>query len=468
MEVFMQRNRMCFPPVLVTVLLLVVGCGPDREEGQPTLAFQHIGVVDVDSGRVLPDRTVVISGARIIAEGPSGEVQPPRGARTVDGTGRFLIPGLWDMHVHLTSAGRTSLGLLVVNGVTRVRDMGGNLDTIAAYQDAVAAGTPVGPWIVAAGDIVENAVWLSRVASLPLPAIQRFLAENPRYPVATPEEARAAVDSLRRLGADFVKIRTFPPEEAVRALAAEARRHGLRGVAAHVPEGPNALRYAAEAGLSSLEHMDMLSFALDGLTAPEREAQYTAMAQAGTAFTPTVVAGLVRMLGSETIGVLVEDTLGLVDSRRPYLANSLLSFWRLQQELDQFDEPMPWGELLPRDLTFVREMHESGIPILAGTDLGVRLLYPGYDLHTELRLLVEEVGLTAADALKSATVNPARFFAATDSLGAVAPGRVADLVVLEADPLEDIRNLSRIAGVVLRGEYLDRKALDGVLARARS
>lgn len=455
-------------PFLFLVLLLLLSscCAPFEGDEEP-LVFEGVGVVDVESGRVLPNRTVVITGDRITAEGPSEELRPPWGARVVEGGGRFLIPGLWDMHVHLATAGRSGLGLLVANGVTRIRDMGGSLDTIGAYREAVKSGNSVGPWIVAAGDIVENGDWLARVSALPIPTVQRFLAENPRIPVSTAEEARAAVDSLSRRGADFVKVRTLPPDEAFQVLTAEARRHGLGGVASHVPEHPDGLRYAAEMGLSSIEHLDILSFLLDSLRAGEREERYTAMAEAGVAFTPTVTAGLVRTLGRGTVGSFVEDTFGVADPYRPYLSQSLLSFWRLQQEMEEFEEPRPWSELLARDLTYVKEMHDSGVRILAGTDLGVRLLYPGFSLHEELRLLVEAVGLSPGQALRAATAEPARFFEGTDTLGSVSVGRVADLVLLEGNPLEDIWNTTRIAAVVLRGKYLDRRELDDILAGTR-
>jgi imidazolonepropionase-like amidohydrolase len=315
----------------LAVTLLVV-CS-SRAASQ--VAITHVNVVDVESGTVRADRTVVIEGDRIRAITTSA----PAGARTIDARGAYMIPGLWDMHVHLGMGGRSALALLVANGVTGVRDMGGKFDLVRSWRDSVTVGTLVGPRIEMSGPIVENARWLSAVRGMLAQSGDTVAARElgERIPVATPEEARAAAARVAALGVKLLKVRNDPQPDWV---------------------------------------------ALHRLAAA-------------------------RLAGADSAGVM----------------------------------------------------------ILAGTDLGTPLTYPGFAVHDELDLLVRDGGLSPRRALWAATLGPAQFFHLERDAGSVA-GKVADLVLLDANPLGDIRAVGRIRAVVRSGRYLDRAALDALLASA--
>jgi hypothetical protein len=434
------------------------------------LAITHVTVVNAaDTPR--PDQTVVVRGRRITAVGASAEVPVPRGARVVDGRGRYLIPGLWDMHVHAFSAGfaRFAGPLFVAYGVTGVRDMGWFVDSARHWQIQVALGRVVGPRVVVGGrlDGPDNrAPWVARAANA--------------------SQARHAVDSLHRAGADFIKVYSALPREAYFAAADAARRAGVP-LAGHVPYAVDVVE-AMAAGQRSIEHEDDLlrscsadgealrrelltqdpaapsDVALatvrdqarrmrDGFDARRCAAAAAAIVRAGGWLTPTLVVYQPYASPSDT-AVLHPDAQRLVPG-------ALRAEWarRLRRA----------G---PEDSTTVRAYfslartgawHRGGVRLLAGTDAPLPRLVPGLSLHDELALLVR-AGLTPAEALRAATLSPAEYLGAADSLGAVARGKVADLVLLDADPLRDIRNTTRIHAVVTNGRYLDRTALDALLA----
>lgn len=456
----------CFNLVVLSFLLASCALAPSaRESPLPSaLALRNVTVIDATGAAPQANMTVVITGDRIRAIGPTGAVAIPRGARVIDATGQFLIPGLWDMHVHLTAAGVTDFPLFVAQGVTGVRDMGGTWDVIHRWQERIKAGEIVGPRVKTAGPIVENARWLEGVRSIP--EGRAFLEENPRLGVGTVEEARSAVDSLARLGVDFIKLRNAPPRAAYFALVEEARKRDLP-VVGHMPRGGLGFLGAIEAGQAGIEHLDVLADELDGVPESERRALFARMAEREIWYAPTLVSELKRLYPSEVVGAIVEDSLGQLDPRRRYVSEPLLEFWRVQQNLDKYETPKDWGPVFARALGYAREMRRADVPMLAGTDFGARLVYPGWSLHDELALLVEHAGLSPLEALQAATRNAARFFNAADEFGTVEAGKWADLILLGADPLQDIRNTQRINAVVLGGQLLARDRLDQLQAQAR-
>lgn len=443
----------------LVLLALQAACASSRAGGAPDvvdLAFVDVTVVDVESGRSIPGRTVLIAGDRILAVSSAEDAPVPAGARVVGGQGKFLMPGLWDMHVHLSHAGATDLQLFVTRGVTGVRDMGGSWRTLQIWRERIQAGEIVGPRVKTAGPIVESARWLEAVRSIP--EGRAYLEGNPRLGVETVEDAKAAVDSLARLGVDLVKVRNAPPREAYFALVEEARRRGL-AVVGHLPRGGLGFEGVLEAGALGVEHVDGLTGELDEIADVDRGTLFARMAERGVWFTPTLVTELHRIYPAEAVEAIVEDSLGLLDPRRESISDTLLAFWRVQAELDKYEEKRDWGPILARALEYGRQMHAAGVPLLAGTDFGARLVYPGSSLHDELALLVERLGISPVEALRTATRNPARVLGEGEREGTVATGARADLLLLEADPLLDIRNTRRIDAVVLGGRLLTRDQL---------
>jgi imidazolonepropionase-like amidohydrolase len=450
------------------------------------IAIVGVTVVDVSTGRLLRDHTVVVSEGRIAAVGPRqgrGAVRVRAGARVVDGKGKYLIPGLWDMHVHALPSDRrpktvdTFFPLFVANGVTGVRDMGGNLDTLLAIRTRRAL---MAPRLVAAGPLVDG----------PRPTFPELSVS-----VATPAAASGSVDSLVTAGVDFIKVYSRLPRETYAAIVAAARRRGLP-VAGHVPIELS-VSEASNAGQASVEHLaeiilDCSSEAGDirrqfvaamqgapagstDLTRARRAARARALRTVDWPTCRSLFAELARngtwVVPTLAVGANVADTSRAHDARLRYFDASTVAAWRSDAPATPASGRAPNDSSAPRPAPladvapYARELVRAGVGLLAGTDLPNFYTFPGFDLHAELALLVE-AGLTPLQALQAATLNPARFLAATDSLGSVAPGKLADLVLLDADPLGDIRNTTAIRAVFANGRFLDRAALDSLLVGA--
>jgi imidazolonepropionase-like amidohydrolase len=432
------------------------------------LAITHANVVDVESGRLLRDHTVLVRGGRIASVSPSGQRRVPQRARVVNADGGYLIPGLWDAHTHVTFAGERALPVYAAHGVTSIRDLGGRLSDLLALRARVAAGSLVGPALYVAGPNLEGAWWLDLVvrmaASDSILRSYPFLEASPRYRIATPADARAAVDSLRRLGVDVIKFRNLRGDE-FRALASEARLQGVPLVG-HAPRDV-ALSEAADLGMGSIEHMETVVLRLGDAPPAERSAQFAWLARRGTAITATLVTDIAYRQTPDSVAyAVIADTLNLIDPRRRFLSPEMLAFWKFGLDLKTLERPSDWAASHRRQLADLRLAHAAGVPILVGTDLGASLVYPGSSVHEEMRLLVEEGGMPSMEVLRGATLYPARTLGLAGSVGAIAVGREADLVLLDANPLDDIRNTQRIRAVVLDGRYLDRDELDGLLERA--
>ncbi len=442
---------------------------PPLEPTAKPLVIAHVTVIDMTGATPQPHMTVVVTGDRIAALGKTGKIKIPKGAQVVDARGKFLIPGLWDMHVHLGMCGEACLPLFVANGVTSVRDLGGDLDQIKAWRKQMAAGTLLGPRIKAAGPVLENPRFLQvieRLAAALGPQGELLKREAAmRMGVGSAEDAARTIESLKQRGVDVIKFRTHASPEVFLAIAREAKRAGLP-LAGHEPMGVS-LKEASDAGQSSIEHA-LFSPLLPEFTPEERSELARHLFENGTWLVPTLISGrTTRLLTPEEMDAAIEDVRGERDARRKYVPDGLVDWWRLHRTLDQFESPLDWRAAYARALDELRAMHQAGVGFLAGTDFGARLVYPGFSLHDELALLVDEIRMTPLAALQAATLNAAKFFNLQDSLGTVENGKLADLVLLDANPLEDIRNTQKIRAVVLNGRYLDRAALDLLTTAAR-
>ena len=434
---------------------------------QPSqLALDNVTVIDVASGALAPGSTVLITGNRITAVGPSSSVTVPSGARRVDGRGKYLMPGLWDMHVHVSMTGRSSLALFLANGVTGVRDMGGNASVVIPLRDSVARGAIAGPRILTAGPIVERGNWLRAVRQMSQRLNQPGLVAemDRRLALDSVSDGVRAVDSLAKLGVDFIKIRNFPSGPVYYAFARAARARGLT-IAGHAPftsmVGP-----ASDSGFQTFEHsfLDFQNQALvggfDALTSADRAALFARLARNGTSFDPTLVSSKARFFSDSTITRMIGDTAGPLPRGLRYASPAVRGEWREQLALRQADTPMDWNPIYQSTLRDIREMAAAGMLILSGTDVPVVTLIPGYSLHDELELLVKEAGMSPLAAIAASTINPARAMGIADSVGQVKAGYVADLIVLDRDPTEDIGAVRDLNAVIRNGRLLNREALD--------
>jgi imidazolonepropionase-like amidohydrolase len=456
---------------LVVVFLVVSACASvSSAPSGDAIAIVGVTVIDPSSAEpATPNQTIVISDGVIRAILPSS--QPiPASARRVDGRGKYAIPGLWDAHVHFMNTGVTALPLFVAHGVTSVREMGGFIDSTRAWQARMKAGTLVGPRIFTPGPILESPRYLQGVVERSARArSQLALRVLPyRIGVADSIEAKRAIDSLVKLQVDFVKVRTSANPAAFYAILREARRAGLR-VAAHQQNLP--IRAALDSGQTDLEHAILPP--TSRLSAATRDSLYRKFLDNGAFYTPTLTVSRAVMLSGDSAAraIFGADAIRL-DERRAYASPWLLGWWRMQVDERATDtsstRAAEGNEAYASSTADVRRMHELGVTILAGTDAGSVLVYPGFGLHEELRRLVEDVGLSPRDALWSATVGPARFARLDDRLGTLAAGKIADIVLLDADPLTDIRNTRRIFAVVQAGRLFSRAELDELLRQVRA
>ncbi|HEY7768604.1 amidohydrolase family protein [Longimicrobium sp.] len=448
----------------LVIALSASGCA-DAVPADASLAITHVVVIDGTGAPARADQTVVVVGGRIALVGPSASTAVPRGARRIDGGGRWLIPGLWDMHVHAFGNEFPDFAapLLLAHGVTGARDMGFYVDSARFWTGEVRAGRLMGPRMVIGGRLdgpANRTPWVARAA--------------------TADEARHAVDSLVAAGADFIKVYSRLPRDAYFAAADQARRRAVK-IAGHVPHEVSTREAAGQQ--DGMEHEDDLMRACSSEdTALRREfaeappdappalqlatirdharrmratydpgrcaAVMRTLARTGTSLTPTLAVYQPYMARG--------DTSVMHPSAHRYVPRPMLVQWRARLQRAGPGDTSTVAAFFSLERT--GEMHRAGVRLLAGTDAPLPYLIPGLSLHDELALLVR-AGLTPMEALRTATYNPAAYLGALDSLGTIRPGRLADLVLLDADPLSDIRNTRRIHTVIANGRVVDRPAL---------
>jgi imidazolonepropionase-like amidohydrolase len=394
-------------------------------------------------------------------------VRAPAAATTVDGRGKYLIPGLWDMHVHevfgdwLPRNEQVVPLLFVANGVTGVRDMGGDLDVLKEWRARIAAGQMLGPRMYIAGPMLDG----------PVP---RFPSSAP---VANANDGRKVVDDLRDRGVDFIKIQSLIPRDGYFAAAAEAKKVGLTFVG-HVPDAVRASE-ASDAGQKSIEHFtgvfEGCSTIEDQLINGRPRGPGPNVSTYDAARAKTLIALMARnrtwqvpTLVWERGQWLVDD----IDKTHDPLIKYAPAAWKdrtwpmfvhdIMQTMDT--DPLPVRKrFFQMELEMTLAMFRAGVPFMAGTDTAAGVhVFPGFSLHEELELFVQ-AGLTPMQALQTATRNPAEFMGRLADMGTVAQGKLADLVLLDANPLDDIANTRKIRAVVLAGRYFDRASLDQML-----
>jgi hypothetical protein len=446
------------------------------------LALTHIHVVDVREGVVLPDRTVVIVEGRIASVEPAAGATLPPDATVVDATGAWLVPGFWDMHAHLRGNGTPPwfttdwlMPLAVAHGVTGVREMNSECDgqgqgpvclaQMQGWRAEIDAGTRVGPRLVALSSFLVNPPWDYEV---------------------TEAEARGMVQALSDMGVENLKIYDRLSPDALRSMADEARAAGL-GVWGHVPLRMT-VREASDAGLRSVEHArDLLFDCFPGTASFRRNATSSTapvelMRQMVDAHDPAACDEVFRvMVRNDTWYVpthvtrrrdaFAGDATFRADPRVRFIVPLVQADFEGHMDRTVAADSAAGGrtfrDFYRKGLEVTGAAHRAGVRIMVGSDAPDPWVFPGSAVHDEMGELVA-AGLTPAEALRAATWNGAEFLGRTEDHGSVEVGKVADLVLLDANPLERIDHVRRIRGVILGGRHLDRDALDDLLAEAET
>jgi imidazolonepropionase-like amidohydrolase len=452
------------------------------------LAVTHVTVIDATGAPARPDMTVLINDRKIAVVGGFSSVSIPRNAQIIDASGKFLIPGLVDSHLHLTDAGEPSgsreffLPLLLANGITTVRDMGGYLESLVPLRRDIRLGKRLGPEIFFAGPYLDGSP----------PSFQ------PSLVVTNAVEAAEDVRTLVQRGVDFIKVQSILSRDAYFAIAQAARREHISFVG-HVPDRVTAAE-ASDAGQKSVEHLTGVLRACSSEEPRLMREQFQAGPKNATpessharemqwerellqTYSNTQAGALIAKFVQNqtwqvpTLILLRNDAYPQPETDSPddpllqFVPRTIAAEWKqvrlAQDKLSTASDFELREKLLAQSMHVVAQMESSGVPILAGTDSAAPYVIPGFSLHDELALLVK-AGLSPMQALQAATKNPADFLGKSDSQGTIEAGKNADLLLLDSDPLADIRNTRRIRAVILGGQLLDRSTLDKFLSAVQT
>jgi imidazolonepropionase-like amidohydrolase len=437
--------------VVVAGLAGLLGAHPSEP---PALVINHIAIIDTRTGKLLENQAVVIQEGRIVSIEPAKTALGGRGSTLVDGRGKYLIPGLWDCHIHLSWTTDSALPLLTALGITEVRDLGGKLTQIEEWRARIADGTVAGPHIMRVGPILNG---------------KSFNAYQ--FVPGSTEATRGAVRLLTFLGMDEIKVHRRMPSDWYYAALDESKKQHIRLVG-HIPTEVTPAE-ASQAGQYMIEHTETLfegTFSaklsdaqLPGaihtwLATEEPDKLFAEFVKNGTWVDPTVA-------GYLEVADMFDPKIS-PDPRYRYVAASQRKKWEEQQKQHPMsaEEVRSTHEHMNELVEVTARMYKDHVRMVAGTDAaGPRLV--GFSLHRELATFVRE-GMTPLEALQTATLNPAIAFERIADMGTVETGKVADLVLLDANPLVNIENTQRINAVIEDGKLYRRSDLDKLLSKA--
>ena len=435
-------------PRILVLLLMTMVClpcfgqqSPAIDDDSPVVVIVGATVIPMDSDAVLQDHTIVIRGDRIVSVGPSTGTAVPEGSVVIDGTGRFVVPGLAEMHGHIPSPNQSQefiddvLFLYVANGVTTVRGMLGYSGQLS-LKDRVLTGANIGPTLYLAGPSFNGGS------------------------VSSAEDAERKVRQQAEEGWDLIKIHPGVPLDAYDRMAKTAHELGMR-FGGHVPEDVGLL-HALETGQETFDHIDGYTVYLGSA---EREVSDQDL---------RTIAGKTRDAGAWIVPTMAlwETLWGTADlavmssyEELKYMPLSIVESWKsnVQRRAGQTDRAAA-DRVIETRMRLLKIMQEEGVKILFGTDAPQLFSVPGFSVHRETKRMVD-TGLSPYEILASATRNVGEYFSNEDSFGTISAGQRADLLVLDANPLEDITNLSRRAGVVLRGRWIPESEIQERLER---
>lgn len=467
------------------LLLNISSCTDSKLIFEDAVCFTHVNTIDADNG-LQQDMTVIIQGNKIIRSKPFSSIQLSKDNNIIDATGKFMIPGLWDAHVHfayMEDLAPSMFKLFLIYGITSVRDTGGEIEFVKSWKDKALANPDSAPRVKIAGPLIDG-----------LPNV--YDGSSPQRPplsVGTGSVAEAVkmVDYLDSMGVDLIKAYEMLTPEQFSAITARSRELGLK-VTGHIPLSMDAIA-AADAGMNSIEHFRNIEMSCaedwevlkaqrrslleDGksdqggiLRSRIHEAQRTRSVETQSPENTEKV--LDALLRNDTWQIPTLALISGLSSRSFVEEDYQKSFIYLPSEVEtKWKEsiaqitanPTPESSIKYTDWAagMVDRMHKKGINFMAGTDCPIFFLTPGHSLHIELQRLVE-YGLKPIDALAAATSKPAQYFNMQDSLGYIGEGMIADLLLLDANPLDDIKNTLKINTLIKDGKVYNQQALDAM------
>ncbi len=466
---------------ILFILFPIFSLTQEKNGAFPITAITHVNVIDVTGSPVRSDMTIIIEGNRITILDKTAKVRIPKTAFVINASGKYLIPGLWDMHVHIfnniskTPPDENDFSLFIANGVVGIREMWTRMEEMTQVnlwrkQFHQKPGTI--PRIGSVGTMIDGS------------PSQRLNSDT----ASTTDRARIIVKQMKDAGIDFVKPYNLLPREVYFAIADEAKKENLP-VAGHIPNRI-LLKEAADAGQRSVEHLtgSRINFEADcSVFIKELETELPDSIAASSPSVPVMkqvqdlcdekkALEIFQYLAQKnvwecpTMVLYKRSTIDSIkffnDFRLKYISSRDRLAWGTSPEMKWFieqrkDESRAYFQ---RVLAQIKLMKKAGIRFLAGTDYDNPYLYPGFSLHDELALFVE-AGFTPMEALQTATINPAKFLGSTDSLGTIEKGKIADMILLNADPLANIHNTKQIQAVFVNGKYLPKQTLAALLVK---
>ena len=452
------QTKKCLKYVWLVILFAGISCTSPKDHD---LVIANVNLIDVETGRVLPHQFIAIDADTITAiytEGPEFTAN----TKIVDGNDKYLIPGLWDMHVHHNWNYKDTNPLHIANGIVGVREMWGNMYVHDKIEKGIENGTMDVPEVYTGSIIIDGTpqVWPGSIE------------------VANAEEAREVALEQIESGVDFLKVYSNLSKESFDAIADVANEKGIP-FAGHVPESVT-IQYAAKKGMVSAEHFYGMSYG----SSAHLDSLHTAGAKEGDIL-PLLLDSFSQEQFDATCKVLVEEELWLSptlvtnrgyayrtdptfvkDERLKYMADYMLGGWFPDTTKLNNPEAKSWIESIQREYNFWRmrvgEMQKKGVRFIAGSDYPNPFCFPGFSLHDEIELFVEG-GMSPLAALQTATLNPAIFMEKEAEYGTIATGKKASLVLLEKNPLEEIGNTRTINAVILRGKPFMKADLEAML-----
>lgn len=445
----MRKSPLSFFIILTT---LFYTCSGTKDTSKSAILLYNANVIQVTDGSVLTDQSILIDNGIIQSIGTYASLKKlALEDKHIDIENKYVIPGMWDSHVHIDKLSdnfehsESMLSLYTLNGVTSIREMGGDWNKIKKLKEA-SQKSHLLPTIFTAGPIFENKAFVDWVVEND----NDIEFGKQRIGVSKTEEVPFLIDSVLELGVDFIKVRTAASPEVFFEIAKQCQKHKVK-FCGHVDAKVD-LYDAVNAGISSLEHLDI--FQLNGMDDTKMDSIVSLMKSLNTSYCPTLTYFKQhRIYDKKEISAFLYDSTYTSYPQRAYASESLLN--KSKQAVGWAGQSqVPWKAMESNFLKFGKKIAENNVCILAGTDGANALVLPGFSLHDELDLLHKELNMSTLQILQSATINPATYFSLEDKLGKIENGYIADLVILDKNPLDDIKNVKNIHSVVKSGQLI--------------